>query len=92
MISVGAKVYVEAGSQILPGVIASHHFASNRVYDLYTVRIATYNQQRQAWHVSVYGPVQHHKLTMRETHVPVLDQGVKHCLGAVPQWVQQLQG
>lgn len=92
MISVGAKVYVEAGSQILPGVVASHQFASNRVYDLYIVRVAWYDQQRQAWLVSEYGPVQHHRLTKRETYVPVLDQNRRHRPEVVPQWVRQLQG
>ena len=90
--SVGAKVYVEAGSQIIPGVVASHQFASNRVYDLYMVRVAWYDQLRQAWLVSEYGPVQHHRLTKREMHVPVLDQGVDRRPRAVPRWAQQLQG
>jgi hypothetical protein len=93
-ISVGTKVHVEREGQRLPGVVLSHAFASHGIYDLYTLRIAEYSHLTQRWQVSLYGPVQSHKLTRRETHVPELDpdERRKRHLQRVPEWVWQLQG
>lgn len=94
MISRGTKVRVNMGGQLLPGVVVFHHFASNRAYDLYTLRIAEYSQTMQKWQVSEYGPVQSPKLTSRETIIPELDQAehAKSQMFTFPQWVELLQG
>jgi hypothetical protein len=91
-ISVGTKVHVETGGRSLPGVVVSREFASNGIYDLYTLRIAEYSQVTRRWQVSRYGPVQAHKLTRRETHVPGLDLDERHRLQRVPEWAWHLQG
>jgi hypothetical protein len=92
-ISLGTKVNVEIQGQLLPGVIVSHHFASIRMYDLYTLRIAEYNQQAQAWRIVKYGPVPSHRLTMRETHVPLLDRDERRRrrLPKVPTWAWEIR-
>ncbi len=74
-ISIGAKVQVEIGGRLIPGVILFHHFASNGAYDLYMLRVAEYSHITQRWQISEYGPVQSCKLTKRRTVVPELDQG-----------------
>lgn len=93
-ISVGAKVQVEVGGQLLPGVVLFHHFASNRAFDLYMLRVAEYSQTMQRWQISEYGPVQSHKLTSRKTTIPELDQdeNAKSRTFTFPQWVDLLQG
>jgi len=62
-ISVGSKVQVRMGRQLIPGVVLFHHFASHRAYDLYTLQVTEYSQAMQRWQVSEYGPVQSRKLT-----------------------------
>jgi hypothetical protein len=93
-ISVGTRVQVEMGERLIPGVVLFHHFASNRAYDLYTLRVAEYCQTMQRWQVSEYGPVQSCKLTRRETIIPELDQdgNTKDQTFTLPQWVELLQG
>jgi hypothetical protein len=94
MISVGSKVRVKMGGQLIPGVVLFHHFASNRAFDLYMLRVAEYSQTTQRWQISEYGPVQPHKLASRETIIPELDQAkdAKSRTLPFPQWVELLQG
>ena len=91
-ISRGTKVYTEMRGQLVPAVVLFHSFASIRAHDLYHLRIAEFNPITQTWHFSDYGPVQSHKLTPRETHIPGLDQEErKGGQAPVPNWVRQLQ-
>jgi len=90
-ISRGTKVQVEVGGRWIPGVVLSHHFASDETYDLYMLRVAEYSQVTQRWQVSSYGPVQSRRLMRRETVVPELDQEEKSHSESVPRWVEQLE-
>jgi len=90
-ISRGTKVNVDIGGRLIPGVVLFHSFASMKAHDLYHLRIAEYHPITQTWHFSDYGPVQSHKLTPRETHIPGLDlQESRHHRQSVPYWVRQL--
>jgi hypothetical protein len=91
-ISKGTKVHADIGGRLVPAVVLFHSFASTRSHDLYHLRIAEFNPITQTWHFSDYGPVQSHKLTRRETHIPGLDQEERKPKQApVPGWVRQLQ-
>jgi hypothetical protein len=92
-ISKGTKVHVAIGGRSVPGVVISHSFASNGMYDLYMVRIAEYGEARGRYIISEYGPVQSERLTQREMVLPELDrenERVRYRRKG-PEWVQRLQ-